>query len=76
MKAYLVTTGSIFGLIVLAHILRIIEEGQHLARDPLLHPPHRRGRRHVCLGFATVPQALEAVKQLQGCRRNSCTGKK
>jgi hypothetical protein len=34
MKAYLVTTGSIFGLIVLAHILRIIEEGQHLARDP------------------------------------------
>ena len=34
MKAYLVTTGSIFGLIVLAHILRIMEEGQHLARDP------------------------------------------
>jgi hypothetical protein len=34
MKAYLITTGSIFGLIVLAHILRIIDEGQHLARDP------------------------------------------
>jgi hypothetical protein len=34
MKAYLITTGSIFGLIVLAHILRIIEEGSHLARDP------------------------------------------
>ncbi len=34
MKAYLITTGSIFGLIVLAHILRIMEEGQHLARDP------------------------------------------
>ncbi len=34
MKAYLITTGSLFGLIVLAHILRIIEEGPHLARDP------------------------------------------
>jgi hypothetical protein len=34
MKAYLITTGSIFGLIVLAHILRIVEEGPHLARDP------------------------------------------
>jgi hypothetical protein len=34
MKAYLITTGSIFGLIVVAHILRIIEEGPHLAKDP------------------------------------------
>jgi hypothetical protein len=33
-KAYVITTGSIFGLIVVAHILRVIEEGTHLARDP------------------------------------------
>ena len=34
MKAYLVTTGSIFGLIVLAHVLRIVSEGPHLMTDP------------------------------------------
>jgi hypothetical protein len=35
MKAYLVTTGSLFGLIVLAHVLRIVSEGPHLMTDPL-----------------------------------------
>jgi hypothetical protein len=35
MKAYVVTSGSIFGLIVLAHVLRIIAEGSRVARDPL-----------------------------------------
>ena len=35
MKAYLITTGLIFGLITLAHILRMISEGMHLAREPL-----------------------------------------
>lgn len=34
MKAYLVTTGAVFGLIVLAHLLRIVDEGSHLLRDP------------------------------------------
>ena len=34
MKAYLITTGAIFGLIVLAHVLRIVAEGSHLAKDP------------------------------------------
>ncbi|HEX2460925.1 MAG TPA: hypothetical protein VHJ58_12330 [Vicinamibacterales bacterium] len=34
MKAYVVTTGSIFGLIVLAHVWRVIEEGPQLAADP------------------------------------------
>ena len=29
MKAYLITTGTLFGLIVLAHIWRIFEEGVH-----------------------------------------------
>jgi hypothetical protein len=35
MKAYLVTTGTVFGLITLAHVLRIMVEGLHLAREPL-----------------------------------------
>jgi hypothetical protein len=34
MKAYVITTGSVFGLLVLAHVWRVIEEGPHLARDP------------------------------------------
>lgn len=35
MKAYTITTGIIFGLITLAHILRIILENHALARDPI-----------------------------------------
>jgi len=34
MKAYLVTTGAIFGLITVAHLWRIIDEWPHLAREP------------------------------------------
>jgi hypothetical protein len=33
MRAYIITTGSIFGLITLAHIWRICVE-RHLAREP------------------------------------------
>lgn len=34
MKAYLITTGSVFGLITLAHLWRIVEEGRRLATEP------------------------------------------
>jgi len=34
MKAYLITTGTLFGLIVLAHIWRVLEEGSRLAKEP------------------------------------------
>jgi len=34
MKAYVMTTGALFGLLTFVHILRIIEEGSHLATDP------------------------------------------
>lgn len=34
MKAYIITTGTIFGLITLAHILRISLEDRRLATDP------------------------------------------
>jgi hypothetical protein len=33
--AYLVTTGLIFALIVLAHIMRFIDEGPGIAGDPV-----------------------------------------
>jgi hypothetical protein len=35
MKAYVITTGAVFGLITLAHLFRVIVEGSHLARDPI-----------------------------------------
>jgi len=34
MKAYVMTTGAVFGLLTLAHIWRVIEEGPHLAKEP------------------------------------------
>ena len=34
MKAYVLTTGSVFGLLVLAHIWRVVEEGSHLLKEP------------------------------------------
>jgi hypothetical protein len=34
MKAYVVTTGMLFGLLTLAHVLRIVHESRALAHDP------------------------------------------
>ena len=34
MKIYVMTTGTLFGLLVLTHLWRIVEEGTHLATDP------------------------------------------
>lgn len=34
MRAYIMTTGVIFGLITLAHLWRIVEEGSRLFSEP------------------------------------------
>lgn len=34
MKAYLITTGTLFGLLALAHVLRTIGEWSRLTTDP------------------------------------------
>ena len=34
MRAYLITTAVVFGLLTLAHIWRAIEEGMHLLTEP------------------------------------------
>lgn len=34
MKAYVMTTGALFGLLTLAHLWRIFEEGPHLVTNP------------------------------------------
>jgi hypothetical protein len=35
MKAYVITSGAIFGLLALAHVLRIVFENRHLATEPV-----------------------------------------
>jgi hypothetical protein len=35
MKAYVITSGGIFGVLTIAHLLRIAVENRHLATDPL-----------------------------------------
>jgi hypothetical protein len=35
MKAYIITTGAVFGLITLAHLLRFVMEGTHLVKEPV-----------------------------------------
>lgn len=35
MKAYVITTGSVFGLITLAHLARVFAEGAERATDPM-----------------------------------------
>ncbi|HEU4883848.1 MAG TPA: hypothetical protein VFT45_16430 [Longimicrobium sp.] len=34
MKAYVITTGALFGLLAIAHVLRMVWEDAGLARDP------------------------------------------
>ena len=35
MKYYVITTGTAFGLIALAHLARVILEGAHVAKSPI-----------------------------------------
>ena len=34
MKAYLIATGTVFALIIVAHVMRMFAEGRHVALDP------------------------------------------
>ena len=34
MRAYVLTTGVIFGLLAVAHLFRVVGESHHLATDP------------------------------------------
>jgi hypothetical protein len=34
MKAYVMTSGVIFALLAVAHVLRVVAEGAHLAGEP------------------------------------------
>ena len=60
MKAYVMTTGAVFGLITLAHILRMFMEGRHVATEPL----------YILLTVAAASLFLWALRLLWVSRRS------
>jgi len=60
MKAYVITTGIIFALIVVAHILRAIAEGPALAKDP----------HFILLTLLAVALCIWAVRLFQRLQRS------
>jgi hypothetical protein len=60
MKAYVTTTGAVFGLITLAHILRMFMEGRHLATEPL----------YILLTVAAASLCLWALRLLWVSKRS------
>jgi len=54
MKAYIMATGAVFGLITVAHIWRVVEEGSRLATEPW----------YIVLTLAAAGLCLWAVRLL------------
>jgi tellurite resistance protein TehA-like permease len=61
MKAYVMTTGVVFGLVTIAHVWRVIAEGAQLARDPW----------YVLVTVATAGLCLWAVRLVWRAGRSS-----
>ena len=60
MKAYVITTGAVFGLLVVAHIWRVIEEGPALAKDPS----------YIVITIAAAALCLWALRLLRGMQHS------
>jgi hypothetical protein len=60
MKAYVVTTGVVFGLLTLAHVWRIAAEGPHVLTNPWW----------VGITIAAAALAVWAWRLLRVLRRN------
>jgi hypothetical protein len=58
-KAYVMTTGAVFGLIVVAHIWRAVAEGLSIAANPL----------YILLTVAAAALALWAWRVLKSMPR-------
>jgi len=58
-NAYVMTRGAIFGLITMAHVWRVFEEGTHLATDPW----------YVLITLATAALCLWAWRLLRALTR-------
>ena len=60
MRAYVMITGAVFGLITLAHLLRIFMEGRHLATEPIF----------ILLTIAAASLCLWALRLLWVAKRS------
>ena len=60
MKAYVITTGLLFGLLTLAHLLRIVLENRSLANDPF----------YVLITAATAALSVWAWRLLRLSKRS------
>ncbi|HLE63952.1 MAG TPA: hypothetical protein VI750_12460 [Pyrinomonadaceae bacterium] len=60
MKAYVITTGLLFGLLTLAHLLRIVLENRSLATDPF----------YVLITAATAALSVWAWRLLRLSKRS------
>jgi hypothetical protein len=60
MKAYVMTTGAVFGLLTLVHLWRIIVEGWQLATDPF----------YVLITLAAASLCLWALRLLMFSKRS------
>jgi len=60
MKAYLLTTGTVFALITAAHVWRVVAESSSLARDPGF----------IALTIVTACLAVWAWRLLRGLPRS------
>jgi hypothetical protein len=58
-KAYVITSGAIFGLVTLAHIWRAVDEGTRLATEP----------GYVLITLAAAALALWAWRVLRALRQ-------
>jgi hypothetical protein len=57
-RAYVITTGVIFGLIVVAHVLRVIVEGSRLVKEPF---DFAYADRTISFAVDLPPHAVAAV---------------
>ena len=67
MKAYLLTTGALFGLITIAHILRIIVEWPRFASRSVVSHAHSRCGRPLCVGLAAASTVGSVVRSSWRC---------
>lgn len=58
MRAYVITTGTVFGLLALAHVLRIAAENPRLAADPF----------YLAITLAAAALCAWSVAVLRGMR--------
>jgi hypothetical protein len=60
MRAYVMTTGAVFGLLFVVHIWRAIEEGLALAKDPF----------YILITLAAAALCLWALRLLRIMQRS------